>query len=436
MKNRKIKAIALLLAAVLVFSTFIYNVQAVKTIQWPIGRYEYGKLELEGYESLPVAGTVTVGKSVVAYSGSECYEVRVPETGYYRLDSDGSFAIRMAVSMNGDKVEKFVNLEMDINHDGYGNYNCLLWLEGECSYYLRFQNVVENHYKYSFNLVFLDEIVSAEIETDPLYVGSDIFYEEFNDRFYGTPYLLTTRYNITFSCGYTEREWTRTVIIDSLTTGKHTLTLNVFNGHGPELEVNIIDTGEQIERIEIPDKEKYLYVKVAEDGRITFNYWPACLRIYFKDGSVVDAPGEYYPGASNMSPNFYSFTQPDGTELTITARYEADQFWMNKCLYQAVDDAINKTFDPDYENPYGFDSVWLCLYLENKDYPTVKEKADYNKYVPRGRTFSRHDFTGTVMSFIALPVFALMKAVCSHLPFTIYNSISTAVVHYYFRFML
>ncbi len=420
----------MLLAAVLAFSTFVLNVGAIEAIKWPVINYNTG--EITEYETFTVSGTIAAGRSEIAFNESNCYEIRVAKTGYYLLDCNCGFDFDLSVSVKDGKVEEFVWLSPDLRGEEDGSENRFLWLEAGHSYYLHIRSLVDNNYSYSLNLIFLGEIVSAELETETFYVDGDILHDDFLDKYCDTPYKIETGYKISFSGGYTARDYGRSVIIDSLTPGKHTLTLNVFNGHGPEFEVNLIDTGDQIDHIEVPDKDYYLYALVAEDGSIRFRYWPACIRVYFKDGSVIDVPGVHDPTTTNMSDNHFTFTQPDGTQVTVHARYEVDEGWMNKTLYQALDDAINKTFDPTYEDPLGNDSVWFVAYLENKQIPAIKEKTYFDKYMGE----SRNEFIGAVMSFIALPYFALLKAVCNILPLSLQDALCASVMHYYFKYML
>ena len=257
------------------------------------GLSEYLKKEVENY------GSLNVGKNTISNNNC-CYDFTAPSAGYYTVDPGHKVAVAYADKMISNTVPEGTADCFGVGggfKDGLWHYvgeevsdTMPVYLEKGDVIYMRFYDIdVE---KEGSNLVdglgtavidFLGEITTATFDLGNICL--DDCYIDGND----ISLKANTPVEISFSEGQRYKKTFLAGTADAVTSGEHTIEVDITRGHGFKTKATFYRLGEVIEKVELPGSYiPIVSLKLGEnEGKVAT--YPDYINVTLKDGTIKKA---------------------------------------------------------------------------------------------------------------------------------------------------
>ena len=306
-----------------------------KTVRWAQWDYEKEKIV---YSEMPVLGELKEGKNTVEINKG-VYSFTAPESGYY-LFSEVPSLIAASTKVNGNAVSEAASVvwnggAMIVLCDNDNCYHVAYFDKGIT--YLDFYDCETDAVSSgSVTFEYAGEITSAAVDNETVYMGDE--YEPWDnpeepDCFVGL-YIPAT---LTFSTGKTFTTPQCYSVVKKIKSGRQIFNAELYDGHGFDLEINLIIPKELIDRIEypegfVPSADAYFSFWNYFDGDPYYNY-PEYIKVYLKDGSVKTA----YKNREDYSSAWYGVEINEGRQYDIRLRYTMED---GRIVFMAMLDSI------------------------------------------------------------------------------------------------
>ena len=353
------KALALILSFVIAFSAMTVSgvcvfAQDASSETILLNTWECDDSGNYIYNEVPVTGEIVPGENTVTADGS-CYRLTAAKTGYYGLSEDG-YCWLDVLQKDEEERGKLVYSSAGVTYwcdtvirNNGKSYN-IIYIEEPGTFYVRFAADEANAADCVTDFVYFGELESFEASCNPLVMGSDIEMIWREDEG-GT--CCIKEVNLTFSGGETCVS-TCYGRIDEWRPGARIFSDKISNGPEYTVQLNLVSVTEAIDRVELPNKYgTVLLTSFADsecfnlsDSEIEKLFWPECVDVYFKDGSVQrveiteDDGDDCYSG---------TIASEDGKEHNIVLYYNRG----NNC-FNAYIDGIHFTDLPVYRSRLPF----------------------------------------------------------------------------------
>ena len=295
--------------------------------------------------------------------GGNCYSFTAPEEGYYILNNFYSFFTSRKT--RGNIVTDYVIRTFPADILTVFDY-AVYMNKGETQYFGFFCNDGGRRIlDCTINVEYYGKITDVTLKDNKCDAVHDIYLgDELSTVFFSSDAVLS------FSTGKKLKSSYIKCKLDSITGGKHTVFADIFDGHGFDITIDIVNIMELIDKIELPE---YDYPRAfISYGQYGTEYSQVSLPEYL---NVYMTNGKKYKAVLNEENQYYFDFNYAGTKYAFWGDFEIDS--QGNSLWNVY---IGNGFNSFAEDIYFIESfeVNTLVYDSPKDVITLAEKAFRN----------------------------------------------------------
>ena len=404
-KTVKTISSALLVIAMLASFLTVSSAFSFSKVIWKDGlEYPCG-VDSDGIDSY--CGELKEGKNNITVGGKNAYSFKAPEKGYYDIAGD-FFGYCISLKTIGNTVTEYTVVG---GYHGPSGFDIIYLEKGE-KVFLDFYNhadydedkdeEIEFITQSEAKVTYLGEIKSYSLKNNTVDAFENVyFYTDWSGVEFRAPITLTFTSGEKYAAYYVGSE------LDNISSGKHTMYVDLFKGHGFELSFVINNFADSIEKIVLPEgfTPKAL-VYYDEWIRFGNEELPDYIMLYFKDGTKKKALRE-------KESHNYKF-EYKGKDCTVTGYFDISSngklIWIVSVEHYGPTDYVIGTFDAvasPVTSPLDIIDYIRLLIGDLRSYIRNTEYYIKNQSLSENIDMVIDNFVQATESFIGFELFAL-----------------------------